>query len=389
MSQTVIVGGGVIGLSLAYELACRFQAESDDQQIVLLDRDRFATRASYAGAGALLPANMATAIHPFEQLEGISNQMHGQWANRLETETGIDNGYRECGGLYVARTLGEIALLMGTLEHWRQREIPFFELDSDEVVDRFPAMQAFVETSPRFKAIFVPSEYQFRNPDHLRALMVACEQRGVQLVQNAGELSLTTSDNRVVSVGANEQTWNVDQICVAAGPWTPSLLQPLGIELPMQPVRGHIALYKLPQQVMVPIINEGSRYLVPRDDGHVLAGSTIEESDFDDSVQPEEMAGLQRWGTSVLSDLNDTTLVDSWAGLRPGTFDGFPYMGECPGFENAFVSTGHFKSGLQISTGSAAVMADLIQGKSPAIDLSPFAISRVSDTYYRKSTDTA
>ena len=387
MSRTVIVGGGVIGLSLAYELACRSEADGLGAEIVLIDSGSFACQASLAGAGILLPANGQTAIHPFDQLEAISSDLHETWAKRLQTETGIDNGFRKCGGLYLARTAGEIALLAGTLEHWRQREVDFETLTHDQLAERFPIFSALTESAERLKSVFVPSEYQFRNPDHLTALIAACRQRGVKLHASVGATTLQMEHDQVVAVKTESQSWAADQFCLTAGPWTARLCESIQLELPMQPVKGHMVLYKLNQQQFTPVVNEGSRYLVPRDDGHVLAGSTIQETDFDDSIETAEIEGLKAWARSLLPVLDESNVANYWAGLRPGTFDGFPYMGLVPNLKNAFVSTGHFKAGLQLSTGCAVAMADLMTGEKPPVDLTPFSVSRVSDAFYSRSTE--
>ncbi len=386
MSRTVIVGGGVIGLSLAWELACRNEQSNGDQEIVLIDNSSLAGRASWAGAGILLPTNLQTAIHPIDQLEGLSNQLHETWSQRLKSETGVENGFRKCGGLYLARTVGEIALLAGTLEHWRQREIDFEAVANDQLGKRFPAFKDLSYGSDRLKAVFVPGEYQFRNPDHLKALIAACEKRGVKFHDCAETTELEVQQNRIVAVKSKSQTWETDQVCLTAGPWTAELCASIGFELPMQPVKGHMVLYKLDRQEFLPVVNEGSRYLVPREDGHVLAGSTIQESDFDDSIDPNEINGLKAWARSVLPELDESKVADCWTGLRPGTFDGFPYMGRIPDMQNLFVSTGHFKAGLQLSPACAVVMADLIEGKQPKVDLSPFSVSRVNDAFYSRST---
>ena len=387
MSKTVILGGGVIGLSLAYELACRSEADSRQMKIVLIDSGEFAGQASLAGAGILLPANGRTAIHPFDQLEAISSDLHETWANQLQSETGIDNGFRKCGGLYLARTAGEIALLAGTLEHWRQREIDFETLTRAQLAERFPVLAGLAKDTERLKSVFVPSEYQFRNPDHLAALIAACKKRGVELHERVGATTLQMEGDHIVAVKSDSQSWTADQFCLTAGPWTTKLCDSIQLELPMQPVKGHMVLYKLDQQQFAPVVNEGSRYLVPRDDGHVLAGSTIQETDFDDSIDPAEIEGLKTWASSVLPVLDESKVVDCWAGLRPGTFDGFPYMGCIPNLNNAFVSTGHFKAGLQLSTGCAVAMADLMTEKSTAVDMTPFAVSRVSDRFYSMSSE--
>ena len=274
MSRTVIVGGGVIGLSLAYELACRAEQEKRQHKITLIDSHAFANQASRAGAGILLPASGQTAIHPFDQLEAIGSDLHETWSAQLKAETGIDNGFRKCGGLYLARTIGEVALLAGTLEHWRQREIDFEELTAEQLVTQYPVLKELIEQNTRKKSVFVPSEYQFRNPDHLKALITACRQRGVNLHERVGATELEMQNDRVVAVKSKTNTWAADQFCFTAGPWTSQLCASIGFDLPMQPVKGHIVLYKLDQQQFSPVINEGSRYLVPREDGHVLAGST-------------------------------------------------------------------------------------------------------------------
>ena len=123
MTQTVVIGGGVIGLSIAYELSKR------NRRVVLLERDQVGRKASWFGAGILTPANGETAIHPLEQLESLSNELHPQWADELRQATGIDNGYAICGGLYVARTAGEIAALVGASQHWNERQIEFEHID--------------------------------------------------------------------------------------------------------------------------------------------------------------------------------------------------------------------------------------------------------------------
>ena len=387
MTRTFIVGGGVIGLSLAYELARRNDQNIDSREISLIDRGSFARKASHAGAGILLPANGQTAIHPFDQLEAISNDLHETWSAQLKAETGLDNGFRKCGGLYIARTAGEIALLAGTLEHWRQREIDFEQLQGDQLLQRFPALRDLIERNSRLKCVFVPGEFQFRNPDHTAALLEACKRLGVHLHEGVQDLQLETRGERVVAATSKSHRWETDQVCLTAGPWTSALCESLGFDLPMQPVKGHIVLYKLDRQNFVPVLNEGSRYLVPRDDGHVLAGSTIQETDFDDSIDPRELEGLKNWAGSLLPSLDESKVVDCWTGLRPGTFDGFPYMGRIPTIENAFVSSGHFKAGLQLSPACAVAMADMIEGRQPAVDMTPFAVSRVSDAFYSKSTE--
>lgn len=377
MSQRIlIVGGGVIGLSIAYELACRGHAVS------IIERGECGQQASWAGAGILVPANAETAIHPLEHLEAFSHHVHQRWSQALRKQTGIDNGFRKCGGLYLARTAGEAAALVGVMEEWRERGIEYEELDVESLTRRLGGF-AQAMTGLR-RSVWVPGEAQFSNPDHLKALFTACRSMGVAIHENVGEARLEVAHGRVQAVQTDERSIAGDNIFLTSGPWTQGLLEPHGVELPMQPVRGQIALYKIDPDryhavVMGPIINEGSRYLVPRRDGHLLAGSTIEEVGFDCETTRDGISELRMWAESLSSSLEASAFVKAWAGLRPGTYDGFPYLGKVNEFSNVFVATGHFKGGLHLSAGTAVLMADLVEQADTSIDLTPFSPSRVAN----------
>lgn len=373
--KTVVVGGGIIGLSIAFELSSR------GEHVTVVEKKRFAQQASWAGAGMLPPANRDTAVHPFEHLEAISNQLHEGWSVRLRSMTGIETGYRQCGGFYVARTVGEIASLTGAMHEWDDRAIEFEQLDLKVDRDR-SRLQAFLGLSAVKMAVRVPAVAQFHNPSHNLALVAACQMNGVRLLEDQGELSIATHGEIVRSVRTSDANIGGDRFVFCAGAWSEKLLSEIEVSLPMQPVRGQIALYQLRSAAAEkwkqgPVINEGSRYLVPRQDGTVLAGATIEEVGFNCQTTPDEIADLRFWAEGISDDLNQDTYVKSWAGLRPGSFDGHPYLGHLPNFKNAVVATGHFKAGLQLSTGTAEVIADVVQGKVPRVDLIPFLPARV------------
>ncbi len=366
-NRVVIVGGGVIGLSLAFEMAHR------GHRVTILERDRLGRQASWAGAGILSPANYHTAIHPIDQLAGISNELHADWSRQLFELTGIDNGYRQCGGVYLASTPGDIATLAGSKSHWHDHQIPFQELNREQIVERIPELRSDGHSS----AVWVPGEAQVCNPHHLRALAAAAKKLGVQIFEQIGDPVFLGDAQQIRGIAAGNQTFEFDQICFTAGAWTDALLEPLRIRLPMIPIRGQMLLFKLPEQRWQPIINEGSRYLVPRADGYVLAGSTTEEVGFDDRTTDRHIDELQEFAERLIPQLNMDRRVKTWAGLRPATFDGMPYMGRLPKSDDAFVATGHFKAGLQLSTGSAVVMSDTMEGKTASLDLTPFDPGRL------------
>ena len=365
-TDTLIIGGGAIGLAIAYELSRR------GRSVVLLERDKVGKQASWAGAGIFPPFNQATAIHPLEKLEAISSELHEVWAVELQKQTGIDVGFRRCGGLYLARTVGEVAALTGELLYWSERQIEYEELSPARLARLAPGLM----TDQIDKSVFVPSEYRFRNPRFVKALLAVCQQNGVQIVEDCGATEIVVVNHQTDRIVAGDQEWVADNYCVTCGAWSEQLLQPFEVPLPSIPVRGQVVLFKLDEPLFQPVINEGTRYFVPRDDGYVLAGSTIEEVGFDSSVVPSDIEELKSWACGLVPDLNENSFQKSWAGLRPATYDGFPYLGPVGRSGNTFVATGHFKSGLHLSTGTAIMMADLLTGNEPPIDLTPFAPSR-------------
>ncbi|MDA1055069.1 MAG: glycine oxidase ThiO [Planctomycetota bacterium] len=365
----LIVGGGVIGLSLAYELA------NHGATVQLIDRGSIGREASWAGAGILPPANLATAIDPLDRLRALSHQLHREWAVRLREETGIDNGYRECGGLYLARSAGEAASLHAFAQMLRELEIEIERLSPVEVAELEPALRE-VATGQLKAAYSLPREAQLRNPDHLRALHLACERRGVQIRADREATGFECSNGRMTAVRTDAGLLHADRYCITSGAWSQRLLKQLGIATGIMPIRGQMVMFKCETPPFRRILNEGPRYLVPRDDGRVLVGSTEEEAGFDKSTTDQGVGELVALARQLVPALRDASIENSWAGLRPGTFDGFPYIGRMPGLDNAYAAAGHHRSGLHMSPGTAVVLRQLILGDEPEIDLSLFRVGR-------------
>lgn len=365
----LIVGGGVIGLSLAYELA------NQGATVQLIDCGSIGREASWAGAGILPPANLNTAIDPLDRLRALSHKLHREWAVWLREETGIDNGYRECGGLYLARSAGEVASLHAFAEMLRELEIEIERLTPAELTELEPALREVA--AGQLKAAYVlPGEAQLRNPDHLRALSVACERRGVQIRSDRGATGFDYANGRMTAVRTDAGLLHADQYCITSGAWTGRLLKQLGVTTGIMPIRGQMVLFKCETPPFRRVLNEGPRYLVPRDDGRVLVGSTEEEAGFDKSTTEEAVGKLVALARQLVPALRDARIENRWAGLRPGTFDGFPYLGRMPGLSNAYAAAGHYRSGLHMSPGTAVVMRQLMLGEEPEVDLSPFRVGR-------------
>ncbi len=374
-----IIGGGVIGLSIALEAA------NHGWRVVVLESGQLGREASWAGAG-ILPAGAKVEAHdPIEQLRSLSAELHAIWARQLLEWTGIDTEYRNCGGLYVATTLAEKATLAANRFWWEEHGIAYEAWSHSQARARVQGIDRLIERFPTCELWFVPDDCRLRNPRHISALIAACRARGVRLLENARVEELITVGTRIeaarLRVQADGQgTEHVDvraeRYCICNGAWAVELLDSLGIPTGILPVRGQMVLYRSPRPLFSMVINEGHRYLVPRDDGHVLAGSCEEEVGFDRSTTPEMIAELQAWAQGLWPELADVPVVDQWAGLRPGSFDSFPYLGAIPAYYNAYIASGHFRHGLHWSTATAVLMVEVMSGRKPRIDLNPFRLQR-------------
>jgi glycine oxidase len=364
MHDVLIVGGGVIGLSLAWDLA------RHGQLVRVIDRAQLGREASWAGAGILPTANRATALHPYDRLCGLSSELHPEWAAELQSLTGIDTGYRRCGGLYLARTPGETASLAAWAADQRALGIKVERLTAPLMADIEPGIR------PPTPCVRLPDEAQLRNPRHLQALIAACQESGVEISSDvaANEIVLDHGDIREVTTSAGPL--RARKYCFAAGAWTGQLLSRLGVPIAVLPLRGQMVMFRCPRPPIRHIVNEGSRYIVPRDDGRVLAGSTEEEVGFDKRTTGEAIGELTAFARELVPALVDAPVEQSWAGLRPASFDGLPYLGSLPGLANAYVAAGHFRSGLYLSPATAVVMSQLLRGDQPQIDLAPFRVGR-------------
>jgi glycine oxidase len=184
--------------------------------------------------------------------------------------------------------------------------------------------------------------------------------------------------NRVHRVITSQGGVEAGSYCVTTGAWTRFLLSRLGMQIPVRPVRGQMVLLRSARSPLERIINDGPRYLVPRPDGRTLVGSTEEDAGFDKSTTASGVAGLLEFALELAPALQAARLEQTWAGLRPGTHDGLPYLGRVGELENTFIAAGHFRSGLCLSPGNAVVMSRLIRGEPPLLDLAPFGLGRIS-----------
>ncbi len=361
--DVLILGGGVIGLSTAWFLA------EGGVRVTIVDKGDFGQQASWAGAGILSPVNSGQAKTAVEQLRALSWGMFPSLSRKLREQTGIDNGFLVCGGLELfTGPDGESS------DEWRGEGITFEELKADELHGRYPYLSPAVQ-----RAYYLPDMAQLRNPRHLKALQAACSAHGVSMRAGCPVHQFVRSGNRIESVETLQGRLTAGRYLLAAGAWSEALLAPLGWQPGIRPIRGQIALLNTGTTGVRPLLLCGKRYVVPRGDGRVLVGSTEEDAGFEARTTSAAIAELLQFAASLAPNLAGASIERCWAGLRPGSPDGKPFLGVVPGVENLFVAAGHFRAGIQLSPGTALVMKQVLSGEKPAVPLEDFRLDRVID----------
>lgn len=369
-----IIGGGIIALSIARELAGR------GLSVRVLARGPARDTASWAAVGIFPPAPLHAGCLPSAALTAWSDDLHRTWAADLLAETGIDNGLRRCGGLHLATTETDRERLRDAAADWRAKGARCELLGPDEVAVCEPAVRPAVERAAVAGGLFLPDEQRFRPPRHLQALEQSCQARGVTISRGVEAREFVRRGGRIDAViadvdGRSERV-HAGAFVLAAGAWTGGLATGLGTTVETRPIRGQIVLLELPRQVLTRIVNSGLDYLVPREDGHLLVGSTIEDVGFQPVTTPDAVARLRRLARDLLGPIADRPPAAVWAGLRPGSADGTPFIGRLPGLDNAVIAAGHFRAGLHQSPGTAMMVADILTDRPCPLDPAPFAPDR-------------
>jgi glycine oxidase len=364
-AEVVVVGGGVIGLSIAYCLS------REGVTVTVLDRGGLGQGASWAGAGMIPPHVERLKTNPTIELRSWSAMLYPEWSQALLAETGIDNGYRKTGGVDVAVDLLEDNELKTSAGRWRNEKIVYERLEPRDFSRVEPALNPELRV-----AYYLPDRAQIRNPRHLKALVLALEGRGVDLRPGSAVLGFESTGGRVTGIKLEAGTISCGQAIISAGAWSSGLLASLGVRVETPPLKGQIVLLKGDRPLIRRIVEHGKNYLVPRDDGRVLVGATEEDAGFDTRTTAEAVRDLLAEAHRLCPVLAKAEVERSWAGLRPGSVDSKPYLGHAPGFVNLIVATGHKRAGLQLAPASAEVIADLALGRSPRVDLAPYRLDR-------------
>lgn len=360
-SEVLIIGGGVIGLSLARELH-----KNGVQNITIVDRGDIGREASWAAAGMLAPNIEAGQSGDFHRFCTESLALYPDLAADLLSETGIDIELDMTGTLSIAFDDTDEAELEPHVARGFQK------LSGSEILDLEPKVSSRVRSGVLF-----PNDWQVENRKLLRALRHSVENRGVRIVENTSVSSILTDREIVTGVSTSAGDLPADVTVIATGAWT-SLIKIGGTEISVRvsPIRGQMMSVAHAQRSLRHVIFSPRGYLVPRADGRVLIGATVEKVGFDKQTTDEGLSGLVDAAVEIVPDLSGREIAERWAGLRPYSADGFPILGDLPGYQNAFIATAHYRNGILLAPKTAEIMAQNILRTSRSEHLERYSARR-------------
>lgn len=354
----VIVGGGALGLLSAHQLALA------GLEVTLLEVGEVGREASWAGGGIVSPLYPWRYSSAVSALAHWSQDFYPRFGEQLRIDSGVDPEVHITGLYWLDLEDEEQAL------QWaKEQDRPLGEVAMETVYMAIPCLGAGFE-----RAICMPDVANVRNPRLLTALKALLKQLpNVKVVEGSGVTGFLRTGGIIRGVSTSSGDIHASRVLVAAGAWSGELLGKLGVVLPVEPVKGQMILYKCAEDFLPSMVLAKGRYAIPRRDGHILVGSTLEHAGFDKTPTKEALESLKASAAELLPALAEAEVAGHWAGLRPGSPEGIPFIGPVPGFEGLWLNCGHYRNGLVLAPASCRLLADLMLGRPPIVDPAPYA----------------
>jgi glycine oxidase len=354
VTDFVVVGGGIIGLSIAWSIV------KEGVTVTVLESGQLGGQATGAAAGMLAPLAEAREPGPFVTLGVESLRRYPGFAAELHEETGIDPELIGPGMLRVAMN-DEEAYQISQEADWQQSlGIQSDCLSTKEARLLEPALAAEVRL-----AIRSPEERNVEPKRLMRALALACARRGVRIVEGEPVIDFARQGATVTDVLGVANSYTCGGVIIAGGAWSGMLGRRLDVTLPIAPVRGQIlSLACLPPPIRHTIYG-ASGYLVPKADGRVVVGATEDEAGFDARPNAAGVGYLLNMAAILAPALRTATFDTAWAGLRPASADGMPILGRLPGWQNAFTACGHYRNGILLTPITGEIIAHEVLEEQP------------------------
>ena len=347
--SVVVAGGGLIGLCTAWALV------GYGYRVRLIDAGRVGREASWAGGGILFP------IYPWkyplavQRLAQRGRTIYDAFTREVDAVSGIDSENRRTGLCVLDANEAEAA------EAWAAaHEEPIETLRRAELQRLQPGLASGT-------ARYFPNAAQVRNPRLCRSLAVALRARGAEITEHCPARSVASAGGRFIGFDTDQERVAADYGVVACGAWSTAIVAGIA-PLPITPVKGQMIVLEGQPGQLGPVLLQGGRYVIPRSDGRIVVGSTVEHAGFDYTIDADTASQLKASAAAMLPALGDLPICHHWAGLRPATVDELPAIGALPGVDGLYINAGHYRNGVLCAPSSAELLGRLMQGRGQPAD---------------------
>jgi glycine oxidase len=366
--KVLIIGGGIAGSAIAWRLS------EERVGVTLLERGRIGQEASWAAAGMIAPQGETDGPGPFFDLCIAGKRAFDECVERLIEASGVDPEYDDEGLLYLAFEENEAGELRARAQWQREIGERADPLSADEVRRMVPQVSRKV-----ISALYLPTNRRVDNRKLTQAYAAAAARAGAELREDVRVDAVVVRAGRAAAARLHDgSTIEADVIVNAAGSWASQLGGLEADQIRLFPVRGQILCFQGRPGLIGPTLYSRDGHLVPRRDGRLLAGAVFEEAGYDKTVTMAGLAHVARAAYTMLPSLGELPFREAWAGLRPAADDLMPVIGPSPHIGGLFYATGHFRSGILLSALTANVIADLVMGRQPSVDLTLCSPARFS-----------
>ncbi|HKO36319.1 MAG TPA: glycine oxidase ThiO [Pyrinomonadaceae bacterium] len=368
-ADVVIIGGGVIGLSIARQLALRGL-----RNVTVIERGEFGKEASWAAGGILAPQVEADRADEFFEMACASRDLYPSFVQAVQHETGIDVEFDQTGTLLVSVHIGDDQQFRERFEWQTKAGFEVEWLTGREARQLEPN----IFPSRLFTcALRFPNDWQVDNRKLTEALYQSNRKLGVQLISNSQVTSLGIQAGRITGVDSRDGFIASRSVVIAAGAWS-SQISRAGYFAPafIGPVRGQMLCFQPKSPLARHVIYCPQGYLVPRRDGRLLAGSTTEHVGFEKQVTDQGLESIKSMAYEVVPALKSAAIVDSWAGFRPHSLDDLPVLGPAGDIDGLFYATGHYRNGILLAPITAEIIAEAVVNRKSSPFFESFSPDR-------------
>lgn len=353
MSDILIIGGGIIGMLTARELSLA------GMKVTIVEQGKAGKESSWAGGGIispLYPWNYSAAVNSLAQW---GQGFYPELIEEMNSATGLDAELIQNGLLMLED--GSVEAASTWAKEW---QVNLQVIDSYEISNLEPELSSSLSADK--KAIWMPEVCQVRNPRLVKVLKEYLLIHGVKFLEQTEVTGFIRHSGKVGGITTTTGNMFADNILLAGGAWSSNLLKIKNISV--EPVKGQMVLFKSEANKIKRITLSKERYVIPRRDGRVLVGSTLEHTGFDKAITKEAREELKQEAYRIMPCLRNAEIEHHWSGLRPGTAKGIPYVCPVPKMEGLFLNAGHYRNGVVLGPASARLMADIILKRTPIVD---------------------